>query len=43
VQACRRAGVPVALALVLIRDVDANDGGGQSVHEDSLPESIGHA
>jgi len=34
---------PVALALVLVREVDADNGGGQSVHEDSLPESLSRA
>jgi len=34
---------PVALALVLVRKVYADNGGGQFVHEDSLPESLGRA
>jgi len=34
---------PVALALILVREVDADNGGGEFVHEDSLPESIGRA
>jgi hypothetical protein len=34
---------PVAFALVLVREVNADNGCGQFVHADSLPESLGRA